>query len=118
MNENANQVGQEFDVKKAVCRDWEIQPIHKHIIQSGLIAGSWGFKNPVITVKDQAYRFRVSGRVFSGFVTIVLNGMDLFDIYFTSIQTNIVKKIANDVYIEDLIERLDDEIERIPQYKR
>jgi len=118
MKENTNVVGNVLDLKTAVCREFNIPEIVTVIARSGLMrAGSWGFTNPMITVPNKAFRFTVTGMVFKGWVHIVLNGLDLFDIYYTN-KKDVIKKVSNDVYIMDLIETLDVNIERTKKHLR
>jgi len=115
-----NEVNEKIEIKEIVksCRSFNLVEILNVIIRSGLTrAGSWGFRSPFIMVKNYAFRFTVSGMHHKGHVYIVLNGLDLFDIYYTSNQGTI-KKISKDVYIEDFIETLDVNIERIAEYYR
>ena len=115
-----NAIGEkiDYDVLKTKVRTMNIVDLHNVVSRSGLMrAGSWGFRKPLIVVKDKIYRFTVSGHHHKGHVYIVLNGMDLFDIYYCSNQGTI-KKIVNDVYLEDLIDALDIDVERIKEYQR
>jgi hypothetical protein len=112
-----NTVGEKINIEKAVCREFDIQKIHKYVAGSGPArAWSWGFNNPVIVVKDKAYRFTVQGHHHNGHVYIVLNGLDTFTIYYTS-NRGTIKKISEMVYIDMLIETIDIDVERIPEYK-
>ena len=111
-----NEIGEKLNLKKAVCREMDVRDIHRLIARSGIMrAGSWGFNKGVETVLNQAYRFTVSGYHHKGHVHIVLNFMDTFDIYYTSNQGTIKKK-SEGVYIDMLIETLDNNIERIKEY--
>lgn len=113
-----NEIGEKINLKKAVCREMNINEIHQIVGGSGLNrAGSWGFRAGTITIKNLAYRFTVSGHHHKGHVHIVLNFMDTFDIYYTSNRGTIKKKSEN-VYIDQLIETLDNEIERLDEYVR
>ena len=113
-----NEVGEKIDLKKAVCREMSIAEIHSVVAGSGLSrAGSWGFRAGTETVKNKAYRFTVSGHHHKGHVHIVLNFMDTFDIYYTSNQGTIKKK-QEGIYIMELIETLDNTIERLDEYVR
>jgi hypothetical protein len=62
-------------------------------------------------------RFRVSAHRHKGYVYIAVNGADLFDIWLTNLKGD-VKKTFTDVYVEDLITVIDDEIEKMPDYIR
>lgn len=113
-----NEINEKINLAIAVCREMDVQHLHKTIAGSGLNrAGSWGFHNAVETVKNKAYRFTVSGHHHKGHVHIVLNFMDTFDIYYTSNRGTIRKKTEG-VYIDQLIEILDNKIERIKEYLR
>jgi len=113
-----NTVGGKIDINEIVksCREFDINQIHKYIARSGAISMSWGFRNAVIIKNNLAYRFTVSGYHHKGHVYIVLNASDLFDIYYTS-NRGTIKKIEKDVYIEDLLNILDKDIEYIKAYK-
>jgi hypothetical protein len=115
--ENTNVVGNVLDLKTAVCREFDVNELHLTIVRgAGQWAWTWGYVKAVQAVKNKALRFTVTGRKHKGWVYIVLNGLDLFDIYYTSKQDKI-KKVENDIYIEDLINTLDISIERIAAYK-
>ena len=82
---------------------------------------SWGFKN-AIAYNDKskltyALRFTVNGMLFKGHVYIVLNGGDLYDIYYCSNRGNI-KMIDTDIFCEDLTDVIDRKVERIKEYVR
>lgn len=116
--ENINTVGTKIDLDKAVCREFNVQDIHRIVAGSGMNrAMSWGFHNAGVTVKNKAYRFTVSGHHHKGHVHIVLDGSDTFTIYYTS-NRGTIKKISEGVYIDMLIETLDINIERITDYVR
>lgn len=113
-------VGDVLDINKAVygCREYDIQQIFRLIKSSGYIWMSWGMRSPVIEVKDKSLRFRVNGHHHKGTVHIVLDFMDTFTIYYTTLIKNQIVKIREGVYIEDLIDILDSDIERISEYRR
>jgi len=113
-----NTIGGVFNPKTASCREMDVQELHTTIVQGGGIKRmSWGFHNGAVELKNKCYRFSVSGHHHKGHVHIVLNGLDLFDIYYTS-NRGTIKKIQTDVYIFDLIDRLDVDIEKIDDYVR
>ena len=72
----------------------------------------WGAREWTNMNKDTALRFRVSGAKFKGLVFAVVNGSDLFDIYFTKGSALEIKHIENDVYIDELVSRIDSVVER------
>ena len=107
-----NEVGQLFNVHKAVCREFDLNEIHRYIRP---YSWSWGYRKAGTVVNKKCFRFTVSGHHHKGHVYIVLSGMDLFDIYYTTNQGKI-KKISKDIYLDMLIDTLDIDIERIPEY--
>jgi hypothetical protein len=113
-----NQVNEVFDPKKASCREMSIEELQQVVLSNFFLrAGAWGFRNPCIVVKNKCYRFRVSGMIHKGYVYIILNGLDLFDIYYTNIK-DVIKKISTDVYVMDLVDTIDRDVEKIPEYRR
>ena len=111
-------IGTKIDIDKISekCREMNIQEIHSVVAGSGMTrAWSWGFRNPVEMKPDYCYRFTVSGHHHKGHVYIFLNFLDLFDIYYTSNQGTI-KKIKTNIFIDELIETLDKDIERIDTF--
>ena len=57
----------------------------------------------------------VSGHHHKGHVYIVLAGDDTFTLYLTT-SKGTIKKIVEMVYIDELIDRIDVEVERIKEY--
>lgn len=72
-------------------------------------ANSWTKMNPMLL------RFKVQARRHKGHIYIAVNGADLFDVWLTTLSGK-VKKEFKDVYLEDLIGVIDNEIEMIPEY--
>jgi len=87
----------------------------------GPIVWSWGYNSPAIVGKN-IFSFKVQGHHHKGFVWIAPNSNDLFNIYYTSGRRAengcyaLIEKVT-DIYLEDLIEVLDNRIEKIPSYK-
>ena len=74
----------------------------------------WGSNN-WIKMNDYCLRWTVQGALFKGHIYLVVNGSDLFDIYFCSNRGNI-KHTAQDVYVDVLVETIDSIVERAPQH--
>jgi len=111
-----NQVGDILDHKAAVCREFDIAELHSVVAGSGLLrAGSWGFHDGAVIAKNKLYRFSVNGMHHKGYVYISLGWSDTFDIFYTD-KKDKIKKVRSMVYIMDLIETLDTDIERISEY--
>lgn len=64
-----------------------------------------------------AFRFTVNAHHFRGHIYIVLNGADLYDVYYCSNRGNI-KFIHNDIYNDTLTEVIDRKIEYISEYSQ
>ena len=54
--------------------------------------------------------FKVQGYKLNGFVRITLNGLDLYDITLKNLKGEVVKEIK-DVYNEDMVNIIDNEVE-------
>ena len=77
------------------------------------IVFSRGFNSPV-AIKN-GLQFNVNGFIFKGIVKVIYNeGTDLFDLKF--IKNNITLIPLSDVDINELIEVLDDHIEKVDNY--
>ena len=85
------------------------------MIKSTQIGWSWGPHAWRIMNRKQL-RFKVDARRHKGHVYIAVNSFDLFDIFLTTLKGRVVKEIKN-IYIDNLIRVIDNEIERIPEYK-
>jgi hypothetical protein len=76
---------------------------------------SWGLYNvnAFVTEKKECFalRFNVQGQHFTGHVYIVLNGMDLYDVYYCS-NRGTIKMIDNDLYCDQLTDVIDSKVER------
>lgn len=76
---------------------------------------SWGARGWT-SIEGKILKFRVSGHLFKGVVYVGVNGKDLFDIYLTNLKGDIKQEI-NDIYIDDLIDTIDQKVERIADYR-
>ena len=113
-----NEVGMVFEPKTASCREFNLIEILQFVANSGWTrAISWGFCDGKIILKNKVLRFSVNGMNHKGHVYIVLGFLDLFDIFYTD-KNDVIKKVTKEVYIMDLIETLDVNIERISEYVR
>lgn len=79
------------------------------------IVGSWG-ANSWTKMNKFYLRFKVQAHRHKGHIYICVNSSDLFDIYLTTTKGTI-KKVFKDVYVEDLVSTIDNEIEKIEVYK-
>ncbi len=77
---------------------------------------SWG-AHAWTKMNDYCLRFKVNGNHFSGHVYLVVNGADLFDVYYTTTRGTI-KMIDNDIYLDMLLDTIDKKVEWIEDYIR
>lgn len=78
---------------------------------------SWGFHNPVALPNNTGLRFNVQGFKFRGIVEVVYNeGWDLFDVRF--IKGGKVIDTVEQVYLDGLVDVIDDYVERVPDYEK
>jgi hypothetical protein len=109
-------VGEKINIENLGQRSFDINELHQTIIKyGGYKRMSWGYNKPVIVKTDMVFRFSVNGYHHKGHVYIELDFMDTFNIVYTSTHGT-VKKVRSDVYIDQLIDILDTDIERIDSY--
>jgi len=86
------------------------------ILRSQLnILWSWGFNSP--KALENGLMFKVQGFIFKGWVKIVYNeGTDLFDISLLTSKMETKKEITG-IYFDELVEMIDNEVEKVPNYE-
>lgn len=94
----------------------DIKEIHGFLMAHRNIVWSWGAKSWT-NVQNKGFAFNVNGFNFKGNVMITVNGSDLFDIYFHNRMGKVVNEI-NNIYLDDLIEVLDNQIEKTETYEK
>ena len=116
-----NQIKEVINVKEASCREMYIPDLMDLLRSSGSIMMSWGSHNFIVDKKKgtQMFRMNVQGHHHKGHVYIFLNGLDLFDVYLTTTQGTIKDRTDEDgLYFDQLVDWIDEKIERIPEYTR
>lgn len=89
--------------------------IYKILLSQPSILMSWGFQSPRII--RQGLSFLVNGFKHKGKVSIEYNeGQDLFDVYLMDETDKIVDTI-NMVYFDQLVEIIDEKVEKTEDYK-
>ena len=78
-------------------------------LRKNQIVWCWGAEKWTI-INNKALRFKSNGYLHKGYVYITVNGLDLFDIYITTLG-NKIKEVIKDIYLEDLIDVIDRRIE-------
>ena len=117
-----NQIDEVLNIKEASCREMYMPDLMYALKCNLSIFWSWGVdtsKNTVDNIKHpKMFRMKVSGRHHKGYVYIFLNGLDLFDVYLTD-KMNVIKDRTEEtgIYVMDLVDWIDEKIERIPEHK-
>ncbi len=90
----------------------------KELVQAMLVnpkVWSWGAED-YANIEDLFLRFKVNGHHLQGWIYIGVNGLDLFEVFFTNRSGEIVDEML-DVYIDELIDKIDEKVEKIPGYR-
>lgn len=106
--------GEKIDVSKIVCREVNIEELIQLLRQRINVYWSWGV-HALFSLNGKGLRFAVNGHHHKGHVYIVLNGMDLFDVYYTTRKGTIIDT-NTDLYFDMLVQAIDERIERIEEY--
>lgn len=77
---------------------------------------SWG-AHGWTAIGDKFLKFKVNGHHHKGYVYLGVNGLDLFDIILVN-KFGDIKEEIHDIYLEDLIDTIDEKVEKIDAYKR
>jgi hypothetical protein len=81
---------------------------------------SWGAHNFVFGVTEDGnkptLRFKVNGMKFKGYVHIIYNLMDYYEVEFVSTHGNLKKRVEM-CYFDQLQEIIDNYVEKIPEYE-
>jgi hypothetical protein len=119
-----NQIGEKIEFEKCYCRDMNFDELLYVLKRNISIYWSWGAHRIIVDKmrKDgyiKMFRFTVSGHHHKGHVYIFLNGLDLFDVYLTTNQGTIKQRTDEmGIYNDQLVEWIDERVERIPEYTR
>jgi len=113
-----NQIKEVIDVKKASCREMYMPDLMELLHSDFRKYVCWGARNFLVDKKQPTmFRMLVSGNLHKGYVYIFLNGMDLFDVYLTTTQGTIKDRTDEmGLYFDQLVDWIDDKIERLPNY--
>jgi hypothetical protein len=122
MNEiSMNEVGEKIDFQTITkgCRDLNFQELMQLLKLNISIFWSWGAHNFIVdsAKRTRMFRMNVQGHHHKGHVYIFVNGSDLFDVYLTTTQGTIKKKIEG-LYFDQLVDWIDENVEKIPDYIR
>lgn len=76
---------------------------------------SWGTRN-FTNYNNMALAFKVSGNLFKGNVVVTLSGNDTYSVHLINNRNRLIESI-HDVYFDELIDIIDEKVEKIPLYK-
>jgi hypothetical protein len=114
-----NQINEKIDYQKITksCRNLNVKELMQLLHINVSIFWSWGAHAFIVDDKRNTRMFRmaVQGNHHNGHVYIFVNGLDLFDVYLTTLQGTIKDKIEG-LYFDQLVEWIDEKIEKIPAY--
>jgi hypothetical protein len=114
-----NQINETIDTKTIGCREMDFDEL-MYILKSQIQKyWSWGAHNITVDKKKgmKVFRMNVQGHHHRGHVYITLNGMDLFDVYLTTTQGTIKQRTDEmGIYNDQLVDWIDERVERIPEY--
>ncbi len=97
------------------CRELNPNELLALLAANPSIFWSWGVSQKHYIAK-KAMRLRVSGHHHKGYVYIVVNGNDLFDVYLTSIH-DVIKGEVQGLFFDQLVEWIDEKVEKVAAYK-
>ncbi len=81
----------------------------------GIKVWSWAARGWT-AIDEYTLRFRVSGHHHKGYVQVFLNGMDTYDIKLLKLNGD-VKKEFKGVFFDEMVNIIDEAVEKIPAYK-
>jgi hypothetical protein len=114
-----NQVKEVINIDTAKCREIYIPELMSLLQSDRNVWWSWGAHNFIVdnTKEPRMFRMLVQGNHHKGHVYIFLNGSDLFDVYLTTNRGTIKHRTDEmGIYFDQLVEWIDDRVERIPEY--
>jgi hypothetical protein len=96
-------------------REFNVSELLTNIRSVGPICWSWGMSE-FGNIGDKGLVFRVNGHHHKGWVSINLDWLDTFDVHLIGTDGTI-KKTFEGVYIDMLIDTIDNSVEKIPDYQ-
>lgn len=114
-----NQIGESIIIKKLVCREIDVEGLMELLRSNIIVFFSWGAEKFTVdkTNGTGMLQFKVNGYKHKGFVYIFLNGADLFDVILTDKNGTIVDRTDDmGLYFDQLVEWIDEKIEKQPDY--
>lgn len=89
--------------------------IYKVLSSRFFVMCSWGFHDPITITHGM--QFSTNGFLHKGTVQVIyVHGMDLFEVKLMDNQNNVIKTIS-EIYFDELVSVIDDNVEKISDYK-
>jgi hypothetical protein len=96
-------------------REFNVSELLNNIRSVGPICWSWGMSE-FGSIDGKGLVFRVNGHHHKGWISINLDWLDTFDVHLINTDGTI-KKTFEMVYIDMLIDTIDNSVERVPDYQ-
>jgi len=98
------------------CRYFDVNETFKLLrYPNPSIFYSWGVERKV-NYLGKGLLLYVNAHRHTGWILISLSGADLYDVYLFQLGEKKIKKEIKDLYFDQLLKAIDDEIERIDEY--
>tara|TARA_Y100000592_G_scaffold63269_1_gene98670 strand:+ start:12097 stop:12489 length:393 start_codon:yes stop_codon:yes gene_type:complete len=107
---DATSIHNELDIREFYSMEELVK-----VLQSKMIVWSWGARNWT-KFSDYVLGFTVNGHHHKGWVLLMVNVMDTFDILYTDFDMKVLD-VDSDINIESLISVIDEKVEYINEYK-
>jgi hypothetical protein len=111
-----NQIGEAIRTDNLVCRQMDIEDLMFLLKHDIYIYWSWGAMDECYNSQKTWFRVSVSGHHHTGYVYIFLNGADLFDVYLTTATDETIINFVKDLYFDELVDWIDEKVEKVPEY--
>jgi hypothetical protein len=107
-----------FDLNEITktCRQMDCKETINLLNTQRIKLWSWG-ANGYTNCFNKALKFKVQARRHKGYIYITVNGNDLYDIYLVSTHGNLIKEYI-DIFFEDVVDIIDNEIENVKEYQQ
>jgi len=104
------------NIEKHVGDEFNIQEAFNLVKYDTSVYWSWGAHN-VVNLLNKGLMFKVNGYLHKGFVLVTYNTVpDLYSVTLLNGQYNEVKKYSH-IYCDELQQRIDNLVERQPEYR-
>lgn len=110
-----NAINDTIDIDKAKCRVMDMTQLMYFLRFNTQIFWSWGASAFTTNHDKTMFRMFVRGHHHVGHVYIFLSGVDLFEVYLTTLKGKIVK-VSEGLYNDQLQDWIDVNIEKMGDY--